>query len=131
MSNRTYVCLDCRTAMRAESAYGLKTDFRCRLCQGELFEVSHRWRIPKQNDDKEWDVLRQKVITDRNLYRSYHRANALRQLRAVDENIDAANKQKKDTVAKRNKLRRLQLEKKRLLKTYKGLIDDYESNIID
>lgn len=128
MSNRTYVCIECRTSMRAPSSCGLKTDFRCRSCSGEVFEVSHRWRIPKRGDDKEWEVLRKKVITDREFYRSNHRRQALIELAQVDRQIECVGNQKKETPAKKNKLERLHSKKKGVLRAYQGLVDDYETS---
>jgi len=127
MSNRTYVCIECRTSMRAPSSCGLKTDFRCRSCSGEVFEVSHRWRIPKRGDDKEWEMLRKKVIADQEFYRSHHRRQALSELAQIDRQIESVGNQKKETPAKKNKLERLYSKKKRILQTYRGLVDDYET----
>ena len=58
MSNRNYICFECRTAKRADAAYGLKTDYRCSSCQGELCELPWRWRIPKKTDDTGWKKLK-------------------------------------------------------------------------
>ena len=127
MSNRTYVCIDCRTSSRAASACGLKTDYRCRLCSGELFEVSHRWRIPKRDDNKGWAELRQIVVTDQECYRAHHRRHALSELAQIDRQIESVGNQKKETPAKKNKLERLHSKKKRILETYRGLVDDYET----
>ena len=128
MSNRTYVCIPCRTAARAPSSFGKKTDYRCRLCQGEVYEVSHKWRIPKQNDDKQWAILHKKVVEDQNFYREYHRKNALQQLEQVDRQLETVTRQKKDTEAKLNKLQMLRAKKQRIIRQNRGLIDDYEPN---
>ena len=112
--------------MRAPSSCGLKTDFRCRSCSGEVFEVSHRWRIPKWGDDKEWEVLRKKVIADQEFYRSHHRRQALIELTQIDSQIESVGNQKKETPAKKSKLERLHSKKKGILRTYQDLVDDYE-----
>ena len=57
MSNRTYICTKCRTSKRAEAAGGLKTELRCMSCGGELWELSHKWRIPRKADKKAWAEL--------------------------------------------------------------------------
>ena len=90
--------------------------------------MSHRWRIPKRGDDKEWEVLWKKVTADQDFYRAYHRTHALNQLSQIDSQLQAALKQKKETPAKINKLSRLNSKRKRVLKEYRGLIDDYESS---
>ena len=64
MSNRTYICLPCRTSRRAEAAYGLKTELRCAQCGDSLWELEWRWRIPQKNDDKGWRELEEKVARD-------------------------------------------------------------------
>jgi len=61
MSNRTYICTKCRTSKRAEAAGGLKTELRCMTCGGELWELSHKWRIPRKADKKAWAELAEVV----------------------------------------------------------------------
>ena len=63
MSNRTYICVECRTSKRAEAAGGLETPLRCSSCGGGLWELSHKWRIPKKTDDKAWHELKA-IVTD-------------------------------------------------------------------
>jgi len=58
MSNRTYVCLDCRTSRRAVSAYGQQHDLRCSSCKHGLTELPWKRRIPVKDDDKGWRDLR-------------------------------------------------------------------------
>ena len=125
MSNRTYVRIECRTASRAESSYGLKTDLRCRTCSGELSEVSHRWRIPKRGDEKGWQQLRQIVATENEYYQKHHRRNALEQLNKIDRLIQSVSNQKASDT-KEAKLKRLRSDRRRLFREYRGLLDDYE-----
>src|SRR6218665_2938024 len=64
MSARTYVCVPCRWARRAEAAYGLVKHLRCPSCRGALWELSKRWRIPPKRDDQGWKELAVKVERD-------------------------------------------------------------------
>lgn len=61
MSNRTYICLDCRTARRAEAAGWAATNLRCASCGQSLWELSSRWRIARKSDDQAWNELREIV----------------------------------------------------------------------
>ncbi len=63
MSNRTYICTQCRTARRAAAAGWLKTDLRCASCTGPLWELSHRWRIPRKTNAKGWAELSEIVAS--------------------------------------------------------------------
>jgi hypothetical protein len=54
MSNRTYVCTDCQSSIRAEAAYGRVHAHRCSLCGNALSEVSSRRRIPRKDDTAGW-----------------------------------------------------------------------------
>jgi hypothetical protein len=61
MSNRTYICVECRSARRAGAAYGLVTPLRCAGCGASLWELSHKWRIPRKSDIEGWDELKRIV----------------------------------------------------------------------
>jgi hypothetical protein len=61
MSSRTYVCVRCRWARRADAAYGLNTNLRCPTCHGSLWELEWRWRIPRKSNVKGWKDLESKI----------------------------------------------------------------------
>ena len=58
MSNRTYVCLSCRTTKRAKPNSSAEPDYRCRLCGGNLEQLDWRRRVPRKTDNKGWNELR-------------------------------------------------------------------------
>src|SRR6266699_2818520 len=58
MSNRTFVCLDCRTSHRAAAVYGKPHNLRCASCKLGLTELPWERRIPKKHDDRGWKDLR-------------------------------------------------------------------------
>lgn len=65
MSNRTYICIACRTSARREARYGVDFDsVRCPECQSEMWSLCWRWRIPKKTDDVGWRELAEKVSGD-------------------------------------------------------------------
>ncbi|HET6410261.1 MAG TPA: hypothetical protein VFG14_20390 [Chthoniobacteraceae bacterium] len=64
MSARTYICLSCRWSRRAEAAYGLNTSLRCPACNGSLWELESRWRIPRKTNDKGWKELEAKIARE-------------------------------------------------------------------
>jgi len=84
MSNRTYICTDCRTARRAPSTGGLQTSLRCRFCSGPLWELSHRWRIPKSTDVKAWKELREMVARQLPCRERYIRSCGEYRIREID-----------------------------------------------
>ena len=117
MSKRTYICLECRTARRADAAYGLNTDFRCSQCQASLFELPWRWRIPKKTDDSEWKKLR-RMVTDIErdwLPRRNARGEAIRA--KLDAQIKATFR-RKDSEAKDSKLKYLRWKRIEIEKGY-------------
>jgi hypothetical protein len=87
MSNRTYICTDCRTARRAPSTGGLQTGLRCRCCSGPLWELSHRWRIPKSTDQKAWKELCEMVAGQRPCRERYIRSCGEYRLREIDRQV--------------------------------------------
>jgi hypothetical protein len=58
MSNRTYVCLKCKTSRRAVAAYGKPHGLRCVKCSAGLAELPWERRIPAKDDDEGWQNLR-------------------------------------------------------------------------
>lgn len=57
MSNRSYVCWNCREVRRAEQYQeGL---IKCPKCSGHCDELGWRARVPKKDDEKGWNLLRQ------------------------------------------------------------------------
>lgn len=58
MSNRTYICVECRSARRAPAAWGQETPLRCSSCGGPLWEFSAKWRIAPKSDDRAWQEMR-------------------------------------------------------------------------
>ena len=58
MSNRTYVCFDCRTTDRASAD---RITRNCRQCRKAAAQVHYKFRIPKRNDDKGWADLESRV----------------------------------------------------------------------
>lgn len=115
MSKRTYVCLDCRTAKRAEAAYGLNTDFRCSQCQGPAFELPWGWRIPKKTDGPGWKELRKFVSELEHDWIPRRNAAGESELAKLDAQIDATSRRKpsdaRDKKLKYLRWRRRQIEK--------------------
>ena len=65
MSNRTYICVACRTAARRQARYGVNVvSVRCPECQTEMWSLCWRWRIPRKTDDSGWRELAEKVGSD-------------------------------------------------------------------
>ncbi|MFD0894056.1 hypothetical protein KBB96_03055 [Luteolibacter ambystomatis] len=93
MSSRTYICVSCRWARRAEAAFGLVTELRCPLCQGGLWELSRRWRIPRKTDDDGWRELAVKVERDAAEWLPRRQLMGIAKLARLDEQISALEKQ--------------------------------------
>lgn len=68
MSNRTYVCFDCRTTERVSVARITRT---CRKCRKQAEHVYYKFKIPKRADDAGWRELEAKVRTYNRRARSY------------------------------------------------------------
>lgn len=58
MSNRTFVCLECKTSRRAPAVYGKPHRLRCSVCSSGLTELPWERRIPTKKDDEGWQELR-------------------------------------------------------------------------
>ena len=118
MSNRTYICIECRTSKRAEAAYGLNTNFRCSVCQNFLYELPWDWRIPKRNNEKEWQSLKE-MVEDLSL-----KWKPIKQER-FEILINRLNKKiaqvsgEKDTAKKHKKLKYLMWQKSEVERKYK------------
>lgn len=87
MSNRTYICTNCRTARRGAYGAWLPTAVRCRICSGPLWELSARWRIPKISDLKAWKELREMVDRQRPCRDRYIRSCGEYRLREIDRQL--------------------------------------------
>ena len=117
MSKRTYICLDCRTAKRAEAAYGRNTDFRCSQCQGPVFELPWRWRIPKKTDDAGWKELRNFVSEIERDWLPRRNARGKALLAKLDAQIEATSR-RKDSQTKESKLKYLRWKRREIEEGY-------------
>lgn len=119
MSNRTYVCTACRVARRGEAAGGLKTAFRCPSCGGALWELSHKWRIPKKEDDRGWRELDEQIAASRPARESFIRRRGEDIIRKLDVQIGAFAARKpseqRDAI-----LKDLKKERMRIVAKYSG-----------
>lgn len=93
MSARTYICVACRWARRAETAHGLHTELRCPSCQGSLWELDKRWRIPRKTNDKEWAELAAKVSQDEAEWLPRRRLLGVAEMAKIDSQIAHLEKQ--------------------------------------
>lgn len=101
MSNRTYICTKCRTARRAPAAGGLNTAFRCTSCGGPLWELSHKWRIPRKDDGKAWAELAEIVARSRPSRAAFIKRRGGQLLGKIDRRIDAVSARKPSTQRER------------------------------
>ena len=111
MSNRTYICISCRAARRAEAAYGLKTDLRCSQCGGRLWELEWRWRIPRKQDDKGWRELETKVARDCATWLPRRQQMGEEKIAEIDRQIQTVLMQKASPIRER-RLRLLQSKRR-------------------
>lgn len=58
MSNRTYVCFECRTTERVPVERITRT---CRRCRRQAEHVYYKFAIPRRDDDAGWQELQGKV----------------------------------------------------------------------
>jgi hypothetical protein len=107
MSNRTYVCLDCRTAKRAEAAYGLVADYRCSSCGKPLSELGWRRRIPRKTDGKGWKELQAYLHEIDNSWGPYRTRIGMYKLNKINRIISSTQAQRsaKDKEKKIKKLK--------------------------
>ena len=118
MSNRTYICLDCRTAKRAPAAYGLNTAYRCSQCRGPLRELPWRWKIPRKRKDSEWKQLKEMAIEREAIWLPKREAEGKALLQKLDRQIAAVSDQR-DSDSKEKKLRYLRRQRHYVEKKYK------------
>jgi DNA repair exonuclease SbcCD ATPase subunit len=119
MSNRTYICINCRTAKRAEAEYGLANDMRCSICRQELWELDHKWRIPKKDDDKEWKKLEEKVKMDKENWSKRKEQIKAQKITEINKKIQNIEKQK-ESESKNKKLKQLKTNLKEIETKYKS-----------
>jgi hypothetical protein len=117
MSNRTYVCLDCRTSMRAKAAYGLAVDLRCRQCSKSIQELGWERRIPAQSDDKGWKELRRYVTKSNAEWGPRRTKTGMEKLIKLDRQI-SANEKRPPTERTITKLKQLRRSRKVTAKGY-------------
>lgn len=112
MSARTYICLTCRWARRAEAAYGLNTRLRCPTCTGPLWELEWAWRIPRKTNDKGWKELETKVALTAAEWVPRRRRWGAESVAQIDEQIAKVEKQRDSArnTARLKKLRRARTE---------------------
>jgi tRNA G26 N,N-dimethylase Trm1 len=117
MSNRTFVCVDCRTAKRAEAAYGLSTDNRCPGCQQEMRELSQKWRIPKRGKKDEWEIIR-KMLEHQDAEWPHRRKQiGQAKLEKIDKELVILSGYFK-TPQVEDKIKKVEFQRKQILKTY-------------
>jgi hypothetical protein len=90
MSNRTYVCLDCRIARRAEAALGLITDLRCASCSKPLDELGWTRRIPKKDDTKGWRDLRAHLAAEKAQWEPRRTELGMQRVRKLERLIESS-----------------------------------------
>ena len=117
MSNRAYICTACRTAKRAEAAGGLKTDLRCSSCGGTLWELSHRWRIPKKTDKKGWAELAEIVAQSGPAREAFIIRRGRDKLAKIDRQIEGFSA-RKPSDQREAILKELSHERRQILKKY-------------
>ena len=117
MSSRSYVCVPCRTSRRAEAAGGRKTELRCSVCGGPLWELEWRWRIPPKRDDKGWRELGEKIARDSAEWLPRREQIGRELLEELDRRIANITRQK-DTPAKAARLKKLDHERQQAIHDY-------------
>jgi hypothetical protein len=117
MSNRTYICIDCRTARRAEAAGWVATSLRCAACGGGLWELSHKWRIPKKGDDKEWDALHEIIRAEAPTREQYLKRRGIELIEQIDKRMVAL-ENRKIFAGRTARLKRLRNEKQSISELY-------------
>ena len=117
MSNRTYVCLECRFSKRADAAYGLETEYRCPHCHESLSELPWRWRIPKRTDNPEWKKLKQMILELEKEWIPKRKIEGDKLLRKIEKQIESILRQK-DFDDKEKKLKYLRWKRREIKKRY-------------
>ena len=67
---------------------------RCASCAGPLWELSHKWRIPKKEDDKAWRELKQIVQSEAPQREANLNRMGTRLLKEIEDRLDTVSKQK-------------------------------------
>ena len=117
MSNRTYICIDCCTARRGEAAYGKAPTFKCSECGKPLWELSHKWRIPKKSDRKEWRQLK-RIVEEQMPVRAERRRQRLDDLLGkIDWQLEVTDNQK-PSERRTQQLKRLKAERTEAIQSY-------------
>jgi len=117
MSSRTYICLTCRWARRAEAAYGLKTGLRCRVCHESLWELDSCWRIPSKTDDNGWKDLSAKVARDADVFIPRRHRMGITRIANLDQQITAL-QNRPETERNTARLKKLHRERRETIKRY-------------
>jgi len=117
MSARTYICIACRWSRRAEAAYGLNTSLRCPTCNGALWELEWRWRIPRKTNDKGWKELEAKISSEAAEWLPRRRGWGAAKVAKIDAQIATIEKQR-DSERKTAKLKKLRRERLQTIDRY-------------
>ena len=120
MSNRTYICTECRTTRRGSYGAWLPTVFRCRNCSGPLWELSARWRIPKSTDVKGWNELLEMVARQRPCREKILRCQGQHHLREIDRRV-AHYSVRKPSKKRDDALEDLEKQRTRVMRCYFGV----------
>ncbi|HEX2750324.1 MAG TPA: hypothetical protein VHM91_20125 [Verrucomicrobiales bacterium] len=117
MSARTYVCVTCRWARRAEAAYGLNTRLRCPACHASLWELEWHWRIPRKTDDDGWRDLASKVARDSAVQVPARQRTGTARVIKLDKQILGLERQP-DSARKTARLKKLRNDRARTIQRY-------------
>ena len=117
MSNRTFVCLDCRTSRREAAQGGLNHAIRCQSCGKPLRELGWRWRIPKRNNDAGWKLLERKVQRDADTWLPKRHQLGQLILEKIDREIASIARQRNSS-EKNRRLRKLLHERRITVEKY-------------
>lgn len=96
----------------------MMTELRCSLCQGGLWELSRRWRIPRKTDDDGWRELATKVERDSAEWLPKRRLMGIAKIARLDEQISALEKQAASK-GRNVRLKRLQRERAKVAERYR------------
>jgi hypothetical protein len=95
----------------------LKTDLRCSSCGGTLWELSHRWRIPKKTDKKAWAELAEIVAQSAPSREAFIMRRGHDKLAKIDRQIEAFSA-RKPSDQREAMLRELPHERRQILRMY-------------
>jgi hypothetical protein len=60
------VCLDCKVTFNRDFDSGSELTYPCPECGEPMTLLPHRFRPPKKNDDKKWEIV--KLLVDNGFY---------------------------------------------------------------